>query len=314
MWTNIDDSIVPVKGWLVTNSYLVNPKFSIIHQWFMESARKFSVNLTGLTNAQIPILLKDEQEYSNKKSAERNIKEGGQPDFVLFWDKDIRLAAYLENCGLPLFNPSRSIALSDDKSLTHLALHKAGIPCPKTLIAPMTFDNIGYTNLDFLDGVEEAIGYPCVVKECFGSFGQQVYLAGNREELLTITKKIGSKSMLFQEFIESSSGRDIRLQVVGEKVIASMYRYSDNGDFRANISSGGKMKPYEPSKKETELALKCCKVLGLDFAGVDILFGRNGEPVVCEVNSNAHFKNIYDCTGVNAADAILEYILGRIRK
>ena len=59
------------------------------------------------------------------------------------------------------------------------------------------------------------------------------------------------------------------------------------------------------------MALKVCRELKLDFAGVDIMFGKQGEPVLCEVNSNAHFKNIYDCTGVNVADEIMEYILNK---
>ncbi len=123
---------------------------------------------------------------------------------------------------------------------------------------------------------------------------------------------IGAKPMLFQEFIHSSKGKDLRLQVVGSQVVAAMYRYSDNGDFRANITGGGKMKPYEPTQKQIDLAVESCKILGLDFAGVDILFGKDNEPIVCEVNSNAHFKNIYDCTGVNVADSILAYIIKRI--
>ena len=54
--------------------------------------------------------------------------------------------------------------------------------------------------------------------------------------------------------------------------------------------------------------------MNLDFAGVDILFGENDEPILCEVNSNAHFKNILDCTGVNVAQCILDYIIGDIKK
>ncbi len=311
MSTNIYKA--PVKGFLVTNSYLVNSKFSVIHQWFLESAKKLSIDLKGFTNSQIPIYLPGRREAAPEEISRRKDSRTGEADFVLFWDKDIRLARFLEDMGYRLYNSSQAIALSDDKSLTHLELSKAGIPMPETYVAPMTFDNIGYTNLDFLDEVEEVIGYPCVVKECFGSFGQQVYLARSREELTATTLSIGSKPMLFQEFIESSTGRDVRLQVVGDEVIASMYRYSDNGDFRANITAGGKMKPYEPAKEQIDLALLCCRTLGLDFAGVDILFGRDGEPLVCEVNSNAHFKNIYDCTGVNAADAILEHVLRQVK-
>lgn len=298
MWTNITKSS-SLKGCLITNEYLNNSKFSIIHEWFTESARKYLIDLKIKTNAEIPILLGGDSALGDLDGM----------DFILFWDKDIRLGRYLEGKGFSLFNAADAIALSDDKSLTHMALERVGIPMPKTLIAPMTFENIGYTNLEFLKEAEAVLGYPCVVKECFGSFGQQVYLAGNREELIEITRKIGGKPMLFQEFIESSRGRDLRLQVVGDKVIASMYRYSDQGDFRANITSGGKMKPYTPTKEQEELALLCCKTMGLDFAGVDLLFGDNGETLVCEVNSNAHFKNIYECTGVNVADAILEYII-----
>ena len=88
--------------------------------------------------------------------------------------------------------------------------------------------------------------------------------------------------------------------------MASMLRYNDN-DFRANITNGGSMEKYNPTKEEVKMAIDTCKALNLDFGGVDILFGENG-PILCEVNSNAHFKNIYDCTGENVADYIIEYI------
>ena len=295
-----------MKGWLVTNAFLHTHKFTEIHLWLTEAAKKIGVDLIVKTNAEILVQL--DQDFPGTKFR----KSAEKPDFVLFWDKDTRLAQYLEMKGLPVFNSSKGIALCDDKSQTHLYLQEAGIPMPKTVIAPMTFSNIGYNNLDFLDQVEKELNWPIVIKECFGSFGQQVYLASSAQELKDTVMNIGAKPMLFQEFIHTSKGKDLRLQVVGSQVVAAMYRYSDNGDFRANITGGGKMKPFEPTQKQIDLAVESCKILGLDFAGVDILFGKDKEPVVCEVNSNAHFKNIYDCTGVNVADSILAYILKRI--
>ena len=59
------------------------------------------------------------------------------------------------------------------------------------------------------------------------------------------------------------------------------------------------------------MAVDACRALSLDFAGVDILFGPGEKPVLCEVNSNAHFKNLYDCTGINAAESIIRYIKSR---
>ena len=87
-----------------------------------------------------------------------------------------------------------------------------------------------------------------------------------------------------------------------------MLRKNTDGDFRANVGNGGKVFPYEPSLKEKELAVCVCEKLGLTFGGVDILFGENDAPLLCEVNSNAHFKGILDCTGVNAADEIIKFI------
>ena len=104
---------------------------------------------------------------------------------------------------------------------------------------------------------------------------------------------------------------------MGNEVVAAMYRYSDSGAFQSNITYGGKMKKYKPSDRECELALRATKAIGLDFAGVDLLFAdgdKEDANVVCEVNSNAHFKNIFDCTGVNVAEQIMQYVEKNICK
>lgn len=290
-----------MTGFLVVNEFLQSNKFNEIHSWLVQAAKKQGISLQIKTNAELLIDLKD------KPDKER------LHDFVLFWDKDVRLASYLEYMGYPVFNSAEAIRICDDKSLTHLTLMNQGIPMPHTIVAPMTFDNIGYTNNNFLLEVAGRLRFPMVVKECFGSFGQQVYLVNNLKELQDLLFAIGSKPVLFQEYMKTSFGRDIRLQVVGNKVIAAMYRYSENGDFRANITNGGKMRSYTPTYEQINLAIRCCQTIGLDFAGVDILFGENDEPIVCEVNSNAHFKNIYDCTGVNAAEAIITHIKNSIQ-
>ncbi len=296
-----------MTGWLVVNEFLNNNKFNEIHQWLIDAAKKQNIVLDLKSNAQLMIIL----EYENGENYHTN-RDKPEVDFVLFWDKDIRLAYHLEQKGYKVFNSAEAIAICDDKSLTHLKLMSRGIPMPKTIIAPMTFDNIGYNNVDFLDQVVRELGFPLVLKEVFGSFGQQVYLIEDMEQLQEKMSDLGASPILFQEYIKSSHGRDIRLQVVGDKVIASMMRISQTDDFRANVSIGGRMEAYNPTKEEIDLAIKSCDIIGLDFAGVDLLFAEDGKALVCEVNSNAHFKNIYDCTGVNAADEIISYIARRI--
>ena len=71
------------------------------------------------------------------------------------------------------------------------------------------------------------------------------------------------------------------------------------------------MHAYTPTPEEASLALKAVRALGLTFAGVDVLFGEDG-PLICEVNSNAHFKTTLTCTGVNMATELLCEIAHRL--
>ncbi len=287
-------------GWLVCNSFLKIKKFSEHYDWLCKAAEQVNIQLVMKTG---DMLL--------NKAGLSFLQEETLPDFVLFWDKDIRLALALEKMGLRVFNSARAIELCDDKSLTHLRL--AGVvPMPETVCAPMTYPGVGYNDLTFVAGAAEALGFPMVIKECFGSFGSQVYLVHTLQEAEEQVQKLAGTPFLMQQFIASSFGRDVRLQVVGEQVVAAMLRHNETGDFRANITGGAKMQAYEPTAKQQKLALLACRHLGLDFAGVDFLFGPEGEPILCEVNSNAHFKNLFDCTGVNVADAILRHIAHEI--
>ena len=294
-------------AWLVVNGFIHSEKFMEIFACLVQAAARRGCRLEIKTNTQLlPVLaVTGSRDYADIP--------GRRPEFVLFWDKDVRLARLLEKRGLRLFNCAESIEICDDKARTCLELSGSGIRMPKTVIAPMTFQPDGYPQLDFLEAVEKQLGYPMVVKECYGSFGQQVHLAVGREELKMYLADIKNRPCLFQEFAAFSRGRDIRIQMVGNQAAAAMQRRNAH-DFRANITNGGSMEPYEPDEKQLAMAAKGMQVLGLDFAGVDILFGEDGEPLLCEVNSNAHFVNIRNCTGVDVADAITGYCLKEMRR
>lgn len=279
------------NGWLVVNHFLNANKFSEIYAWLANAAKKNAIHLSLKTNAEL---------------AAGN-DTGGNPHFVLFWDKDVRLAKLLEAEGMRLFNSADAIEVCDDKALTYIKL-KNHVKQPKTVIAPKTFEGIGFHDLGFVTKAETKLGYPMVIKECFGSFGQQVFLAENNEQACSLIRSFQSRPFIMQALISSSFGRDIRMNIVGGRVVSAMLRRNLNGDFRSNLTLGGNATPFEPDADQIEAALKACRVIGLDFAGVDMLLGENGEPIVCEVNSNAHFKTTYDCTGVNMAEEILDYI------
>ncbi|PAD39181.1 RimK family alpha-L-glutamate ligase [Terribacillus sp. 7520-G] len=289
----------PKLGWVIYNGHLGGKKFLDFAEWIQRAAHTHAIEMKIIKNNALLAmvgtdsnLLKDEQAL---------------PDFVVFSDKDIPLAQQFESMGIPLFNSSKSIAVCDNKILMYQALSEAGIRIPKTIIAPKIFPGTMPMQLEMFDPAITELGFPMIVKEAFGSFGEQVYLIRNREQLHRKITEIGTDPFVLQEYIQTSHGRDIRINVVGGRIVASMIRSSET-DFRANVSRGGSMEQYTPTKKESELAIAAAAAVGTDFAGVDLLFGPEGEPLVCEVNSNAHIRSIYDCTGVDVSASIISYI------
>lgn len=329
------------QGVLVTNAFLRTHKFVEHYEWLKEAAEHYDIELELLSNTDLLYRIDNnsleesrdidfhpmdasalaEASDMNHRMAElvRN------NDFVLYWDKDIPLGKLLESfcrkSHVPVFNSLEAIAVCDNKYETYYrlwewnqtCLPQERIPILPSIPAPMTYDNIGYTDTAFLKRVVDSLGLPLIIKECYGSFGMQVYLADTFEKAADVTKKLAGKPFLYQKYQKESRGQDVRLQVVGDEVVAAMYRFSDT-DFRANISNGGSMKPYEPTKKECDLAVRTVRALGLDFGGVDLLFSGEEADIVCEVNSNAHFKNIYTCTGVNTAECIMKYIRQKMER
>ena len=286
-----------MKAWLVVNHYLNSEKFNELNSLLTDAGARLGIALDVKTNAEILSSL-----------TICGGKDLDLPDFVLFWDKDITLCRMLESLGLPVFNSSRAIASCDNKGLTHAILLGAGIKMPRTVIAPLSFKKEDLS--DFTARAAEKLGFPLIIKESFGSFGAQVYLAEDIVEAVDIANSISPSQMIFQEFVASSKGRDIRIHVVGDAVVASMERVSER-DFRANVTRGGKMRNYTPTEEEADIAVRAARALKLDFCGVDLLFGEDA-PILCEVNSNAHIKNILDCTNVNVADHIFRYIKGKL--
>lgn len=289
------------KGYIIINGFLREEKFFSLYSALKQSADRAGLQLELKTNIELMCDIASGKTVANE----------ALPPFAIFWDKDVRLAKTLEAAGMKLFNSADAIELCDDKSLTHIALMNR-VPQPKTVLIPLTFPRVGYTDCAFLEKIADYLGFPLVIKQCFGSFGAGVYLAGNMEEAKAALMKTAGGAAIAQQYIASSFARDIRAYIVGDKVAAAMLRHNESGDFRANVAQGGKADAYALNEAQAALAVKTAQILGCTFAGVDLLFGENGEMTVCEVNSNAHFAGISAATGVNIADKIIEAVAQRI--
>lgn len=289
-------------GWVIHNGNLSSDKFNRFSTWVQHAGAKEGIAIEIVKNNQI-LSLAD----SNGLGLLQSIKQDHFPDFVIFIDKDITLAQQLELIGIPVFNSASAIDLCDNKVLMYQALAHRKLAIPRTIIAPKIFTGVKKIDMDSFLTVEQQLEYPMIIKEGYGSYGEQVYLIENRRQLVESIHTLYDRPFLFQEFIQSSYGRDVRINVVGNNVVAAVKRFATD-DFRANVQLGSTMEAYQPSEIEKSLAIRATQAVGADFAGVDLLFGENDNPIICEVNTNAHIENIFHYTGVNVADHIISHI------
>ncbi|GHV02344.1 hypothetical protein FACS1894211_13590 [Clostridia bacterium] len=235
----------------------------------------------------------------------------GDTDFVVFLDKDKYAPRLLEQKGVRVFNPAAAIEICDDKMLTHIALAGQRIAMPATIPGLLCFTPAPL-DTDYCRFVAGRLGLPLVVKECYGSMGKGVYLARTFEELTAIAERVKMRPHLFQRFVASGAARDIRVMVIGGRAAAWMLRKSDT-DFRSNIELGGKGYKVDLEPAFRDLAERAARTLRLDYCGVDLLIGGRGEPLLCEVNSNAFFGESERVTGVNVAGAYAKHIVGELQ-
>ena len=288
-----------LKGVILTNPYDDNPS----------QTRKVARMLEEFANLDVAVEVKKNDEFVVgviDGNAECNI----DADFVLYFDKDKYVAELLEKCGIRVFNTAQATAICDDKMLTHIALSNHCVPMPVTLPGALCYNEKGEVSDDYLQNAVDRLGLPMVVKQCHGSFGEQVYLASSFDELKHVVKKIKMSAYLFQQYEFQSSGRDARVIVIGGRVVCGMLR-ENLDDFRSNVAHGGKASAIDVPKEVAKLCEKVANILGLDYCGIDVLLGDT--PKICEVNSNAMFEAMEQATGVNVARLYAEHIIKCIK-
>lgn len=199
-------------------------------------------------------------------------------------------------------NSSLSVEIAKDKMRSHQLLASHGLPIPNTMLVRFPVE---------VDIVDNMIGWPCVVKIISGSYGEGIYLCESKTSFKKMMEFIGNldtpKILLVQEYVDAKPGEDLRVFVVGGKVIGAMKRHAPDGDFRANISAGGYGEPFEVSSEIDYLAREAARICGLQIAGIDLLFDKNGYKI-CEANSAPGFEGFEKYCQVDIAAQIAQYI------
>ncbi|MDB5183552.1 MAG: Alpha-L-glutamate ligase, RimK family [Candidatus Saccharibacteria bacterium] len=201
------------------------------------------------------------------------------------------------------FSTASSIAIvrSRDKLRAYQIMAKAGVGIPKTVFARET--------ANFEDVVELAGGTPLIIKVARGTHGNGVVLAETPKAAKAVMQAfyVEGVNFLVQEFVKESAGEDIRVIVVGGRVVASVKRQSLDDDFRSNTHQGGQGSPVKLTDEEKKTAVKAAKAMGLPICGVDLMRSNRG-PLVLEVNSSASLKTPELVAKRDVASKIIEYI------
>ena len=226
------------------------------------------------------------------------------PKIAIFRKYDIYLARQLELMGVKVMNSTQAMIDARNKMKTYQVLANKGISTPKTLY--------------IVSGIKKKIFYydqvckffnsnKFIIKYTYGSQGKNVHLIDCEEKFNEIVKKYEG-ICIFQEYIESSFGMDIRCYVIGGKFIGAAIRKGAEGDFRSNLAQGGHPIKFEYNDKVAKMAVEAANAFNLDICGVDILFKGNDEYTVCEVNALPGFKSLEGTTDKKGSIVLLELI------
>lgn len=210
---------------------------------------------------------------------------------------------WIEDHGVLVVNSPRAIERSVDKFYTDALLHEAGLDTPDTVVCE--------TTADALDAVRR-FG-DAVIKPIFGSMGSGLVRVSDPDVAFRIIRALDQVRTVFyvQRYVEHD-GRDIRVFVVGGRVLGAIERRALQGDWRTNVARGANAVPFELPVAWAQIAVRAAAAIGADYAGVDLLPSRDGRVFVLEVNGIPGWEGLQRATGLDVADALAAHVESRV--
>ncbi len=209
----------------------------------------------------------------------------------------------LEGWGIPTVNTARVAEICGDKWNTSVALERAGVPQPRVRLA--------FSTEAALQAMEE-MGYPLVLKPVIGSWGRLLAKVNDREAAEAILEHkatLGSAQhsiFYIQEYIPKPN-RDIRAIVVGDRVLAAIYRNAEHWITNTARGGHGTLCPITPEIEE--LCLRAAQAVGGGVLGIDLVEHPERGLLVNEVNHTTEFHTLQPLSGIDVADEIVAYTL-----
>jgi len=217
---------------------------------------------------------------------------------------NLHSTAAFEGLGAKMINSLYTAIMCGNKLFTHMELAKSGIAIPKAFCA--------FSNQSAMDILNKN-GYPKVIKPVVGSWGRMVALLRDKEAAEAVIEDREHMYPLyhvfyFEEFVKRPP-RDIRCIVVGNKVVAAIYRYSGDNEWKTNMALGGKAEACKVTNEMEDLCLKVAKTLKGEILGVDLMESDENGLLVHEVNNTTEFKNTVRVTEIDIPSLIMDHMV-----
>jgi len=229
---------------------------------------------------------------------------------VISYYRGLHLTYCLEHIGLPIVNSFSISEICGNKLITSMILKKNHVPTPKTTFA---------FSAESARECMKKLGYPLVVKPLIGSWGRGIYQIKDQSmaDMLLETRQDNDNSFsriyYLQELIDRPS-RDIRCIVVGNEIVASVYRYSSENEWRTNVAVGGRTEEAILSPELKEVVLKASKAIGNGILGVDLMEDKVRGYLVHEVNNTVEFRGASAVCKSDIAGAMTDYLVKMCKK
>jgi RimK family alpha-L-glutamate ligase len=203
----------------------------------------------------------------------------------------------------PLLNPPGAVTTAMHKFATAAVLTEAGVPVPDALLA-LAAGRLNEARKDF--------GERAVYKTVIGTHGGGAWQVDLDDP---VNPRVGDRQAFLQRFVDTSDGdppRDVRVYVVDGALVGAMYRYAPDGEWRTNVSLGGEVADATADLPDAarEIAVRAADVIGLDYAGVDLIETTDGWTVL-EANPTAGFRGLFRATDTSPAPHIAALAIER---
>jgi [lysine-biosynthesis-protein LysW]--L-2-aminoadipate ligase len=259
-----------------------------------EAAKKRGIKINNIDCKSLFIDLngRDPSPYMNKVIIQRCVG----------YFKSIHSTAALEGLGAHIINSLRTATLCGNKLFAHMELQKAGVKTPKAVSAFSQESAIAAIN---------SLGYPAVIKPTIGSWGRLIALLRDEDASKAVIEDREHMFPLYQvyyfEELVSRPPRDIRAIVIGDRVVAAIYRYSGPGEWKTNMALGGHAETCPLTNELEDICLKATRVMDGQVVGVDLMESKEHGLIVHEINNTTEFKNTVRVTGVDIPGLIVDF-------